>query len=130
MYSKEDEKTPCKKCNGEGQVGELTYCDTLYKIVCPHCRGVRQLDWIEQIIRPSDYNFMDNKPGIDALTIVLGLKVYMPPDNYVFVFGGTTYFVMKDHFDMTRSTDDRWSSVVMNVPFMKENPGTLDMWKD
>lgn len=130
MSLKEDEKTPCPKCNGVGQVGEVTYCDTIYKIVCPRCLGKRQLDWIEKIIPPIQSEWLKQKPGYDALSIVLTVKCFMPPDNYVYVFGGTTYFMGKDHFNMELSTRDRWAALIMNVPFLRENPGTLDMWRD
>lgn len=119
-------KDNCPKCSGFGYVGHLQHKLLWYKIVCPRCHGKRKLDWIERALPPVQSDFMKGKPGHDALTISFSIKKHMPPDDYTFVFGGTTYF-MKEAFFVTRNVHEQWKNLIMNLQFMKENPGTLDI---
>ena len=119
----------CPRCFAHGYVGHLKHTNRWYRILCPRCHGKKHLDWIERALPPIKSNFMKGKPGFDTFTLIQNIHSYLHPNNYVFVFGGTTYFMDKEFF----SIDDirqKWSRLRMNVPFLKNNPGTLDMWRD
>lgn len=121
MSLNEDVKMKCPKCKGLGQVGQTKYEEQIYKIVCPKCYGIKEIDWIENIMGRDEQ---------ELVWRVLAIEGSLPPDNYVFVFGGTTYFVKEKHFDLKASVKERWEAVIMNVPFLRNHPGTLDMWRD
>jgi hypothetical protein len=128
MLSVEREKTLCKKCNGKGHVGRLPfpmpYYEKPHKILCPKCCGLTELDWIRNIMG------VDKSTAISIIThMINGTCKNLKEDNFVFLFGGTAYFIDKEFF-IRQSTEKMFSHVRMNVPFVKENPGTLDMWRD
>lgn len=129
MSSNEERKMPCPKCNGLGTVSELLYVE-LYKIICPRCIGLKQLDWIQMAMGIPKGNYLKGIPGYDALSIIQIIKRYHSPDNYVFEFGGSAYFIKIGFFDKQKSVHDKWRYIVLNNSFPKEYPGTLDMWRD
>ena len=120
MLSNEDVRMTCPKCNGLGQVGNLIHKEQIYKITCPKCFGQKKIDWI--------WNVMHHE--VDAFVITFMIKTHMEKDNYVFVFGGTTYFITKGFFDPSLTTREQYKHFVMHVPYLRDNPGTLDMWRD
>lgn len=124
----EKKKTLCSECNGRGHVGRMpfpmTHYDQPHKILCPKCCGLTELDWIQNIVG------VDKHHAISILSHMLnGSCINLKEDNYVFVFGGTSYFIDKDFFS-PQATEKMFDHVRMNVPFLKEYPGTLDMWRD
>lgn len=111
-----EEKMPCSKCNGNGTVETLLYSSKEFKIICPKCVGKRKIDWIQSITGIK----------LDVLELLLRLYKKFIPDNYVFVFGGTAYFVRQKFFYAPVFTVEH---IQMNVPFLKENPDELKVWR-
>ena len=122
MSLKENEKIQCERCKGKGHLGPLPVKvdHERYKILCPKCYGLRELDWIENVVGLDKSN---------TLIILVCMANGLVPDNYVFMFGGTAYFVGSGYFKKDGS-EAMLKHVKMNVPFTNEYPGTLDMWRD
>jgi Zn-finger nucleic acid-binding protein len=110
----------CPRCQGLGHVGNLLEHNIRFKIICPKCHGVMKISWIDNIM---------NRKLKDAGFIIFGVANKYNPDNYVFEWGGTTYFLHEEFYNRSLNTHDKWANLIMNVPYSKENPQALSVWR-